>query len=144
MRIGLDANVIISGIISPKGNAAKILDLWEQGEFDLVLSQPILDEIRRVLAYPRIKEKYNLPEQHISKFLELISNAIIELPLDELNVIEDDPSDNRYLECALASSASYIISGDAHLLQVGEYEGILIIPPTTYLTLLASKPSFQV
>ncbi|MFU8771155.1 MAG: hypothetical protein ACNA8H_01910 [Anaerolineales bacterium] len=40
--------------------------------------------------------------------------------------------------------AEVIISGDAHLLQVGKYEGILIIPPATFLTLLASKPGFQV
>ena len=51
-------------------------------------------------------------------------------------ILEDDPDDNRILECALAANASYIISGDEHLLDLGEYRGIMIISLAGFLKLL--------
>jgi uncharacterized protein len=139
MRIVLDANVLVSAIITPKGNAAKILDLLEQGKFDLVLSQPILEEISRVIEYPRIKGKYNLPEIYVSTFLEFLNSLVIEIPQEELNIIESDPTDNRYLECALASGANTIVSGDAHLFNLGEYQGILILSPASFHAMMTNK-----
>lgn len=140
MQIVLDANVLISAVISPKGNAAKILNFWEQGEFELVLSQTIFVEISQVINYPRIKEKYTLPQEYVEKFLGMIKNTIIDVSGEELNIIEADPADNRYLECAVATGANYIVSGDAHLLELGEYQGIVILSPASFLALLISKP----
>ena len=50
----------------------------------------------------------------------------------------DDATDNRYLECAVAGEVSYIISGDKHLLELKEYQGIMILAPGVFLTLFES------
>ena len=137
MRVVLDANVLISAVISPRGNPAQILRLWEREEFELVVSLPTLEELERVIHYPRIQERYNLSEEDIEQFLQLIgaSATVVESSV-ELTVIEKDRSDNRYLECALAAGASYIVTGDDHLLSLKEYRGVVILNSAGFLTLL--------
>lgn len=138
MRVVLDANVLISGVISPRGNPARILDLWKQERFDLVVSQPILDELERVIHYPRIQERYGLPEKQVAQFLGSIAEeSILVKPSSEISVIESDPTDNRYLECAADGDASYIVSGDRHLLELKRYRRIVILNPTGFLALMA-------
>ena len=137
MRVILDVNVLLSAAISGGGNPGKILDLWEKNQFDLVVSPPILEELERVIHYPKIQQKYRLAEEYVDNFLGLIGNqAIIVNPSKNLNVIERDPSDNRYLECAKEGNASYIVTGDKHLLELKEYAGIVILTPTWFLAIL--------
>lgn len=137
MRVVLDVNVLISAVISPQGSPAKILDLWKQDRFDLVTSALILEELARVIHYPKIQERYNLPEEHVEQFLQLIaSGAITVRPSSELSVIKEDPSDNRYLECAAAAGAAYIVTGDTHLLKLKEYKGVVTLTPAEFLALL--------
>jgi predicted nucleic acid-binding protein len=54
-----------------------------------------------------------------------------------LEVVKDDSDDNRVLECAVAAKANYIISGDKHLLDLGEYRGIEVLPPAGFIVLLS-------
>ncbi|MEJ2262067.1 MAG: putative toxin-antitoxin system toxin component, PIN family [Anaerolineales bacterium] len=137
MRVILDVDVLVSAAISARGSPGKILDFWEQEQFDLVVSPPILEELERVIHYPRIQQKYELSEEYVEKFLALIGNeAIVVNPSNKLNVIEKDPSDNRYLECAKEGNASYIVTGDKHLLDLEEYNGIVILTPTGFLAIL--------
>ena len=137
MRVILDVNVLLSAAISGGGNPGKILDLWEKNQFDLVVSPPILEELERVIHYPKIQQKYRLAEEYVDNFLGLIGNqAIIVNPSKNLNVIERDPSDNRYLESAKEGNASYIVTGDKHLLELKEYAGIVILTPTGFLAIL--------
>jgi len=137
MRVVLDANVIISALISRNGNPGKIFDLWEKDVFDIAVSPTILKEIERVIHYPRIQQKYQLPEEHVSKFLQLIGDqAIVVNPTKTVNVIEKDPTDDRYIECAMESQASFIVTGDKHLLELKEYQGIVILPPAGFLALI--------
>jgi putative PIN family toxin of toxin-antitoxin system len=137
VRVVLDANVIISAVISPRGSPARILRLWEGEEFELIISPPILEELERVIHYPRIQEKYSLSEEYVGQFLQSVgSGATVVDPAVELSVIEKDPSDDRYLECAVASEASYIVTGDGHLLDLEEYGGIAILNPAEFLALV--------
>jgi len=48
-------------------------------------------------------------------------------------VIKEDPADNKFLECALAADAKYIVSGDRHLLSLKTFKSIRILPPTEFL-----------
>ncbi len=137
MRIILDANALISALIFKQGAPARILEAWESARFDIVISAPILDELSRVLRYPRIQQRYNLPEKYVKQFLDLIaSQAIVVNPSDKIKIIEVDPADNRYLECAVEGRAAYIVTGDSHLLDLGDYRGIIILPPAGFLALL--------
>ena len=124
MRIVLDANVLVSALISPKGSPARILRFWEEQRFEVVISKDIIEELGRVLRYPRLRKNYDLADEAIEAFLRKAEEqAIVVEPSDEVAAIGADPADDRYLECALAGGAEFIVSGDHHLLDLGEYQG---------------------
>jgi predicted nucleic acid-binding protein len=54
-------------------------------------------------------------------------------PKQRIDVITEDPSDNRILECAAASGSDYLVSGDKHLLKVGQYQRFKIVPPAEFI-----------
>jgi putative PIN family toxin of toxin-antitoxin system len=139
MRVVLDANIYVSSLINTQGNPKRIMGRWEQNRFDVLVSASIVDEIGSVLRCPRIIKRHGQDEETIQRFLELLPvQAMVVEPTAVLNVIQEDPSDNRYLECAIEGKAQYIISGDRHLLELGEYKGIVILPPAAFVTLLES------
>lgn len=137
MRVVLDANIYISSLISSKGNPASIINRWLSGEFDVLISQPIIDEILRVTGYERLQKKYKKVRENRLEFVELISEqGIWTEPTEKLTIVTADESDNRYLECAIAGGATYVVTGDDHLLDVGNHQGISILTPAAFVTLL--------
>lgn len=139
MRLVIDANVFVSALISSRGAPAQIIDRWLQGQFHVLISQPIVDEILRVTAYEKL-QKYASLRENRQEFVQLLSEQGIWVePEETLAVVQADEADNRYLECAIAGDAHYVVSGDRHLLDVGEHHGIRIVSPTTFLALLESE-----
>lgn len=139
MRVVLDANIYVSTLISDKGNPAKIVNRWLSGEFEVLVSPPIIDEILRVTGYERIQRKYARVRENRLEFVALVSEQGIWTELqEELSVITADKSDNRYLECAVSGGAQYVVTGDDHLLELGAYQGIAIVTPAAFVTLLES------
>lgn len=142
IRAVLDANVFVSAILSPRGFPAKILAAWHAERFHLVSSQPILEEISRVLHYPKIVRRHRWPEEKVRLFIEDLAHLAILTPSQRaLNVIPEDPSDNRYLECAVEGDAEYVVSGDQHLLQLATYQRIKILAPMEFFVILARPRS---
>ena len=138
MKVVLDANIFVSSLVNTQGNPKRIMSAWEEGGFDLLVSAPILEEVGRVLRYPRIAKRHKQDELAIQRFLELLKNeAILIEPKEQLNVVLEDKSDNRYLECALEGKAQYLVSGDNHLLDIGEYKGIIILPPAAFMVFMS-------
>jgi putative PIN family toxin of toxin-antitoxin system len=136
MRLVLDTNIYVSNLISEKGNPAKIVRWWLEGEFDVLVSQPIIDEILRVTDYERIKKKYAKVRENRLEYVALIAEqALWTEPRQRLDVVVSDESDNRYVECAVAGGAQYIVSGDEHLLELVEYEGIRVLTPAAFVAL---------
>jgi putative PIN family toxin of toxin-antitoxin system len=141
MRIVLDANVLVSAILSPRGTPAQILNAWRAEQFDLVISQAILAEIDRVFRYPKIAKRHRWSEEQLQTFLDNLSHIAILTPGTlSLAVITDDPPDDRYLECAVEGEAAYIVSGDRLLLRLGVYQGIPILTPRAFLEVLQRQP----
>ena len=137
MKVVLDANIFVSAVISDKGNPARVLQLWLDEEMKVILSPQILDEIRWVIYYPRLRQTHRLPDKDIEVFLRLIvKRATLIEPNVELQVVVDDPVDDMYIECAVSSNAEFIITGDKHLLGVESYAGIQIVNATAFLTYL--------
>ena len=137
MIVVLDTNVMISALISAGGPPAQIIDLWEAGVFDVATSAPLLDELKRALDYEQVKKYLKCAPEEINTLLRRWRTASIYVdPEVELEVVEDDPEDNRVLECAIAAEANYIISGDNHLLDLGEYQGVEVLPPAGFIVLL--------
>lgn len=136
MRVVLDTNQLVSALICPQGHPAQIMQAWRQGKIELVLSRDILDELDNVLHRPCIKNKYHLSHTDIADFLRLLQQytLIVQGAID-VDVAED-PDDNIVFACAVESGADYIISGDHHLVDIGEYQGIRIIRASTLLQML--------
>ena len=137
MRIVLDANVYVSALLTQRGNAARILELFREETFDLLVSEPILAEIGRVLAYPHIAKIHGKSSAEIDRFVEqLRSTAEVVAPTRTLTVSPDE-TDNRYLECAVAGRADFLVTGDKrHLLPLGEIAGVQILSPAGFLAVL--------
>ena len=137
MIIVLDTNVIISALLSPSGPPAEIINHWEADQFEVVTSPPLLSELERVLQYPRVKKYLKRPEGEVAEFITRFRRvATVVEPQLTLEVIEEDPADNRVLECAVAGAASYIVTGNDHLLKIKQYKEIVILKPAEFLTLL--------
>lgn len=144
MRVVLDTNIYISNLISEKGNPARIVHWWLEGEFDVLVSQPIIDEVLRVTGYERIQKKYTKVRENRLEYAALISEQALWIEADEkLDIIASDESDNRYVECAVAGGAQYIITGDEHLLELGEYEGILVVTPAAFVALVETDQALD-
>lgn len=133
-RVVIDANVIISAILSPSASPAKVLKLVTDGKIEIIVSYPILHEFITTLLYPRIQKRHGLSKHQVSeKIFHLAEFGKLVHPENKLNIIKDDPSDNMYLECAIEGEADFIISGDKHLKDLKSYKGIKIIDPFTFL-----------
>ncbi len=141
MRVVLDANVLVSAILSPRGAPAEILAAWRTQHFDLAISHAILAEIGRVFRYPKIATRHRWSEEQVQRFLDDLAHLAIMTPgALTLTVITDDPADDRYLECAVEAEASYLVSGDRLLLRLGAYQGIPIVTPRAFVKMLQSQP----
>lgn len=120
----LDPNVIISGLLSPAGNAAHLLEAWEGGEFDLIVSATLLDELKRALGYPRLRR--HISEEEADRVVEWLreSATLVEDPDTPLCVRSADPGDD-YLIALAASRQSILVSGDKHLLNLADRVPVL-------------------
>ena len=138
MIVVLDTNVIISSALSQKGPPAQIINRWEADEFEVATSLPLLEELERVLTYPRVAEHIKLSQEELQKLITRFWTAatVVDPPMT-LDVIKKDPEDNRVLECAVTAQASYIVSGNTHLLELQEYKGIVMLKPAGFLAVLA-------
>ena len=131
MRVVLDTNILISGIIFPGGPPGKIIEKWINGDFTVILSPTVLEEYFAVLLRPKFRrlgtsqELYNL----LSGLTEL-ENTIMVYPQTTVDVIKEDPADNKFLDCALDGKADIILSGDHHLLNLEVFRGVRIISPS--------------
>jgi len=135
----LDANVVVSAFISPKGPPAEIIRAWRAHSLTWVTSPALLDELERALRYPRIQRHLAWTEDELTEFLELIRcQAKVVSPSQTLDVIVDDSDDNRVLEAAVEGQAGYIVSGDRHLLELRMYGEIAIVTPARFAAVLAA------
>ena len=139
-KVVLDANIFVSSIIVPKGKSAQIIDLVVKKKIELIISQPILEEVRRVLFYPHIKKRHPHNSEVIEKFINKWTRlAHLTQGKIKVDAIKDDPTDDKYLECAVEGKADYIVSGDKHLKNLKEFRGIKIIEPSVFLTLIEKQ-----
>lgn len=134
IRAVVDTNLFISGIFAKDTLSSKLQDLWINQDFILITSIEIIKEVSRVLYYPRIQEKFKPKEDTIRRFFRLIfRKAIIAKDIYKTDRIPDDPTDNKFLACALEKKADYIVSRDPHLRNIKHYHGIQIIDATTFI-----------
>jgi hypothetical protein len=134
MRVVVDTNIIVSAYLG--GVLEGIIVAWKSGTFTLVVSKEIAAEYLGVLRRP----KFKIESAEIDDFAALLlDRADFVIPLESLNVVHDDPSDNKFLEAAVAGNANLIVSGDEHLLEIKSFRNIPIIKARQFVDMLQSE-----
>jgi putative PIN family toxin of toxin-antitoxin system len=131
VNVVIDTNVFVSSILNPVGTPGKVIDLWKRGRVILCLSREILDEYLEVIARFGISDDPAVAD--LLKIFEGRCNQVYVAHTVALSAAEDDPHDNKFIECAVAAQAQAIISGDRHLLKLKEFQGIRIVTPAAFL-----------
>lgn len=125
----LDSNVYISAVLFG-GKPRRIIEAALAGRIRLATSASILEEIESVLS----GKKFKFPEAAAREIVSEISSLAESFePVEKISLIKEDPADNRILECALAAGAAAIVSGDSHLLSLGNFRAIPILNPADCL-----------
>lgn len=114
MRIVLDTNVLLSGLMLPDSTPGRIVAAWRRRNFDLLVSEPMLEEIARVLAYPKIRKRVGWDSEHISRSIALLrfEAEVVSIAGVEADV-PADPNDNHLLATLIAGKADWLITGDS-------------------------------
>jgi uncharacterized protein len=136
VRAVFDPNVIISGLLSPAGNAARLLEAWQHGEFELIASNPLLEELERALGYPKLRR--HISEEDAHRVLRWLTESatVVDDPADPPPVRSADSGDD-YLIALAASRDAILVSGDRHVLDLAAR--IPVLEPALFLKHLAER-----
>jgi len=133
----IDTNVIVSALLFG-GKPGELIRFWKTGQIQPLISKEISEEYLRFLAYP----KFNLSEKEIGFLFnhEILPyfKAVKIKPGRWKTTVEDDPSDDMFIRCAVSGMCKIIISGDRHFLNLKTYDKIRILSVSLFLKELAS------
>lgn len=135
-RVVLDTNVFISAL-GWDGKPEACLEMVLEEDVEGYISPPIVDELRRVMDYPR----FDFVRVEKETFLEVVlaSFHVVDPEVD-MNVVTDDPDDDMFVECAVAAGAGYIVSGDEHLQELDTVRDIDVVSPGEFLAEHETEP----
>lgn len=130
MRVVLDTNTIVSALLF-SGTASRLVPLWQSRRITPLVSRAILEEYLRVLAYPKFRltdaEIRSLIEEEVLPFVEAVSVR------GRMRVVRRDPTDDKFLECAAAGRAAYLVTGDRDLRELRSFRRIPIVAVGEFL-----------
>ncbi|MBM3182043.1 MAG: putative toxin-antitoxin system toxin component, PIN family [Chloroflexi bacterium] len=128
-RVVFDTNAMISGLLW-KGKPYHCLLLARSRVIQAVYCNPMLAELTE-----KLRGKFKYSENHIHAVVADIRRYAERVEIaGSLRVVQADPDDDKFVECAVAGQASFIISSDHHLLDLGEYQNIKIVSPEEFLS----------
>lgn len=137
MRTVIDTNVLISGLISKAGFPAEVVDAWVARKFQPVVSEKVIEEYSAVLTRDKFSS-LGIVEERLNLLNMLLSfeHVVLASSQEKINVIQDDPQNNIFLECAMAGGCELVVSGDRHLLQLKSYKNIKITTAVDFMLAL--------
>ncbi len=131
-RVVLDTNILISALIF-RGELSMLVELWKSGEIVPIISKETFEEFRAVLSYPKFRLTENeikvIIEEEVLSFFEVVEGV------EDINGVCTDPDDDKFIACALAANADFIVSGDKALCDVGRFKSVKIITAAEFLKL---------
>ena len=137
-RATFDTNIFIRSVIGKENLANRLLTLWQEGRFVLVLSQPIIDEIEKVLSRRKLRLKYQYTLREVANLINLLQQAsIVEMP-SSFELCRD-PEDNKFIDCAISGRVQFLVSYDNDLIDDVELKkslfefGVEITEPPNFL-----------
>ena len=120
MKVILDTNVRVSGLMFPASLPGRAITAWREGRFDLVVPLAQLAEVGRVLAYPKIRKVLRWDDEAIGRFLKQL-HLRAEVVEPEVRPVEvRDRDDVHVLQALAAGAADLLVTGDQDLLAVRE------------------------
>jgi putative PIN family toxin of toxin-antitoxin system len=132
LRAVVDTNVLVSGL-GWAGPPATVVDAALSGSIQLVTTQPLLEELRRVLEYPRLSTVLRTTGLTAAEIVALVADAsVVVVPIRPVTRARD-ADDNRVLEAAVTGRAEVIISGDVDLQSLHDYEGLPILSASEFV-----------
>jgi uncharacterized protein len=132
LRVVLDTNVLISALHFPEGSLAGLWQPLYEERFRLVLSPAIIVELAE-----KLRMKFGWDEPELQRLLRaLVRKADIVRPTVIVDAVPHDADDNEIVACAVVGEADVIVSGDRHLLELREYQGIPIVRPMDFLRMV--------
>lgn len=139
IRAVIDTSILIRAIIKPLGSVGPIITRLRDGDYQAVISLPLLEELVATLSLPRIRRKYHFTDDDIATVVALLlTRGLLVAPERRIEACRD-PKDNIVLETAVAGGAQYIVTGDEDLLVLGSFEGIQILGPAEFLQALEKR-----
>ena len=138
MRVVLDTHVFVSGLITPTSPPGRILDHWQASPWELLLSEATMAELSAVLGRPEVAKYFRRSPEWIGEFLARTRERAVFVEPAVVRVILADPPDDLILGTTVAGAADYLVSGNAHLLDLGRFRGIPIVTPRQFLDVLDS------
>lgn len=140
LRAIVDTNILIRAVIMPGGTVGPVLTRLRDGDYTLVYSAPLIDELLAKLALPRIREKYHVNDQDVDDLLALIAlRGELVTPTRKVKICRD-PKDDMFIEAALTGGAEVVVTGDEDLLTLKKFETVRFVTPRAFLALLAQRP----
>ena len=139
LRAVLDASVFVSAVIHAEGPPGRIIERFLRTQaFTLVLSPSIIEEVLRALDYPKVRRYLRRDLDATLWFEDLVVLAELVSGAPQVSDVSEDPDDDKYLVAAVEGRATFVVTGDPHLLAVDPYEGIRVVSPRAFLDLLGS------
>src|SRR5215470_6668434 len=132
LRAVVETNVFVSAFLHPNRPLYHVIRQAALGRYCLLLSPALMSELGSVMT----RELGYTEQEKLERLKPLVKSAEIILPRITLHVIQEDPADNRVLECAVAGKADVIVSGDRHLRGLRSYQSIPIVRPIEFLRTL--------
>lgn len=132
MRAIIDTNVFVSSFFG--GIPLKVIEYWFSGRLTLCVSKPILKEYFEVLSRFEFDDN-SLLYRLMSAFERNFNLLFVNNPKEQL-WIKEDPADNKFIACAIALKADYIVSGDAHIRKLKNIGKIKIVSPAEMIEFL--------
>jgi len=134
MRAVLDTNIFISAVLG--GRLGIIIDEWKAGKFKLIVTDAIVREYLEVINRPKFKISQG-EIVAVSDYLLQLGEFVT--PDEEIHIIVADPTDDKFLEAALAGQVNFIVSGDNHLLELKSFREIPIITAREFISWLETQ-----
>lgn len=131
MRIVIDTNIWVSGLLW-RGLSWQLLRLAETGRVEICMTEAMLQELYEVLRYPRLQSRLQSVGVTPDELIDYVSQCATffepsPISPSDAPLVATDPDDDIFIHCALVAGASYLVSGDHHLLEMQHYAGIQIV-----------------
>ncbi len=126
MKVVLDTNILLSGLARVDRPPGIILSAWHQGQFDLVISEPMIEEILRVFHYPKVRSMFSkagVAQEDLREIVEILRLKAVLVDITGVvpQVVPRDPKDVPVMATMIAAEAEWLVTGDKRdLLSLGQ------------------------